>query len=272
MNDLPKQAAAIIAQRAPNFTPKLALILGSGLGGVADAITDAINIPYEDLPGFPQSKVKGHAGCLVLGYFHGVPVACLQGRAHYYENKSHQEVKTYVRALKLIGCEILFATNAAGSFHSHIGPGRLVMINDHINLLGSNPLVGPNDDAYGPRFPAMDQAYDPALRTMLREQAAKLEIDLPEGVYICVSGPNYETAAEIHAFRMLGADVVGMSTVPEIIVARHCGLRCMVISIITNFATGLNDVVHDHDEVLTAAENACSDLQRLLTNFVTNLA
>lgn len=267
----PVQAARIIKQLAPNFNPKIGIVLGSGLGHLADAIKNPIIIPYEKLPGFPQLSIKGHSSKMILGLLENVPVVCLQGRSHTYENNSYDEVKTYVRTLKLLGCELFLATNASGSFHQQIGAGSLVVVSDHINFQPGNPLVGPNDDDFGPRFPAMDETYDKSLRKHLHHCAETLNITLHEGVYISVLGPCYETAAEIRAYKILGADIIGMSTVPEVIVAKHCGMRILVIATVTNLVTGLAVASHDHNSVVSVAEKASTQLTKLIKQFVSQL-
>lgn len=266
-----EQAATIIQQLAPNFTPKAGLVLGSGLDRLAESLTDRIDIAYSELPEFPGASVKGHHGCLSLGYLNNVAVACLRGRAHPYEGNVQRIVNTYVRTLKLLGCEAFIATNASGSLHEDMPPGSLMMIEDHINFQPSNPLVGPNDDAMGPRFLPLDNAYDSEYRNLLIESADHCDINLHHGVYISVLGPSFETAAEIRAFRLLGADAVGMSTVPEVIVANHCGLRVAAIATITNYATGLASTAHDHDEVIATADQAATSLMQLIQHFVTKL-
>ena len=260
-------AATILASRAP-APPRVGIVLGSGLGGVADAVVDPVIVGYEELPGFPQPTVQGHAGRAVLGHIGGLPVAVLQGRAHVYEGGALETLRTPVRALREAGAEILVLTNAAGSLRPEVGPGRLMAISDHINLTGINVLVGPNDDAIGPRFPPLRDAYDPRLRSSLHDAAADLQIELAEGVYLAVSGPSFETAAEIRAFRTLGADAVGMSTVHETILARHCGLRVLAVSVITNLAEGLSDVELSHEQTLRDAQRAAGDLTRLLLRFL----
>ena len=244
--------------------PRVGVVLGSGLGAVADAVSDPVVVGYEDLPGFPRPTVAGHAGRAVLGQISGVPVAVLQGRAHVYEGGPIDALRVPVRTLRAAGAEILVLTNAAGSLRPEVGPGRLMAITDHINLTGINVLVGPNDDAVGPRFPAMSAAYDPELLAQLRDVARALDVDLAEGVYLAVSGPSFETAAEIRAFARLGADAVGMSTVHETTVARHCGLRVVAVSAITNLAEGLSDVPLSHEQTLRDGERAAGDLGRLL--------
>jgi xanthosine phosphorylase len=266
------QAVHIIQQRCPGFVPKVGIVLGSGLGDFAHALTESITIPYSDLPGFPKPSVHGHAGQLIAGYVNGVACIALQGRAHAYENPDFTPLKTYVRTLQRLGCEIFIATNAAGSMLEAAGPGSLVLINDHLNLQPGNPLAGPNDDEFGPRFLPLDNAYNPALRERLHFHAKQQNIKLHEGVYAAVLGPVYETAAEIRAFQRLGADVVGMSTVPEVIVAHHCGMKVAVLSIITNYATGLAKTSHDHNEVVVQAARAGKSLQALLTAFIGDFA
>jgi xanthosine phosphorylase len=259
-------AATVLAERAP-APPRVGVVLGSGLGSVADAVQDAVIVGYDELPGFPQPTVAGHAGQAVLGRISGVPVAVLQGRAHLYEGGDLEAMRVPVRALRGAGAEILVLTNAAGSLRTDVGPGRLMAITDHINMTGFNVLVGPNDDAIGPRFPPMRDAYDPALRDELRATAAQFGIPLAEGVYLAVSGPAFETPAEIRAFGVLGADAVGMSTVHETTVARHCGLRVLAVSAITNYAEGLSNEPLSHEQTLRGADQAAGDLTRLLLGF-----
>lgn len=255
---------AIIQSLAPGFKPAMAIVLGSGLGGLVDRLADAITIPYSALQGFPHVTVHGHSGNLILGYLNQLPVVCLQGRAHRYEGDTDGIVRTYVRTMKALGCEYFIATNAAGSMREEVGPGELVLITDHINLQPGNPLVGPNDETVGPRFLPLDKAYHPSLREQLLASAKEQSISLHEGVYVAVLGPNYETAAEIRAFRTMGGDMVGMSTVPEVLVANHCGLKVAVISIVTNYATGLSATAHSHAAVVQMAENAGLKLGDLL--------
>jgi xanthosine phosphorylase len=247
------------------------IVLGSGLGAVADAVEDAVGVCYDELPGFPRPGVEGHAGRAVLGRLAGVPVAVLQGRAHLYEAPPPEALRTPVRAVRAAGVDTLVLTNAAGSLRADLGPGSLMAIVDHINLTGSNPLVGPNDDALGPRFPSLRDAYDPELRDRLRAAAGELGTDLAEGVYLAVSGPTFETPAEIHAFMQLGADAIGMSTVHETAVARHCGLRVAAISAISNFAEGLSPEPLSHERTLRDAERAAQELAALLVRFVEDL-
>ena len=253
----------VIAERAP----RLGIILGSGLGAVADALEDAVTIPYTDLPDFPQPSVYGHAGTLALGTLSGLPVACLQGRAHVYEGGDPGAMRGPVRALKEAGAEALFVTNAAGSLDPEVGPGSLMAISDHINMLGVNPLTGPNDEVIGPRFPSLRDAYDPELRAVLHAAAEDLDIALAEGVYLATAGPSFETPAEIRAFRTLGADAVGMSTVPEVILARHAGMRIAAVSAITNLAEGMGGEPLSHEQTLRYTNQAAGYLTRLIIEF-----
>ena len=264
------EAAAVLAQRAPE-PPRVGIVLGSGLGAVAEAVADAVVVPYEELPGFPRPTVAGHAGSAVLGRIGDVPVAVLQGRAHVYEGGPMDLIRTPVRALRGAGAEIVVLTNAAGSLRAEAGPGSLMAITDHMNLTGVNVLTGPNDDTVGPRFPSLRDAYDPELRARLHEVARSIGVNLHEGVYLAVGGPSFETPAEIRAFRALGADAVGMSTVHETIVARHCGLRVAAISAITNLAEGMQAEALSHEQTLRDAARAARDLAPLLTGFVESL-
>jgi xanthosine phosphorylase len=244
------------------------VVLGSGLGAVADAVEDAVAVGYEELPGFPRPGVAGHAGRVVRGSIGGVPVAVLQGRAHLYEGGDVEAIRAPIRALRAAGASILVLTNAAGSLRPSVGPGSLMALTDHINLTGTNLLVGPNQDVVGPRFPSLRDAYDPELLQRLRDSARSLGVDLSEGVYLAVMGPSFETPAEIRAFRVLGADAVGMSTVQETIVARHCGLRVAAVSVITNLAEGMSEEPLSHEQTLRAAEAGAGELTRLLLEFI----
>jgi xanthosine phosphorylase len=267
-----RAAAEVIARHGG--APRLGIVLGSGLGGVADALADAVAIPYDELPDFPLPGVAGHGGRLVLGTLEGLPVACLQGRRHVYEGGDAPAAGMAgpVRALRAAGAEALLVTNAAGSLRAENGPGSLMAIADHINLLGANPLTGPNDDAIGPRFPSLAGAYDAELRARLQSAARREGIELPEGVYLATAGPSFETPAEIRAFRTLGADAVGMSTVPEVILARHCGLRVAAVSAITNLAEGMGGDPLSHEQTLRFAAVAAGDLTRLIAAFCQELA
>ena len=264
----PQQLAQSILKRRSGFQPKLGIILGSGLANIANNITDSISIPYTELPGFPVSSVIGHHGKMILGYLNKIPVVCCQGRVHLYEGMQGKDFKVFIRTLKCLGCHTLIMTNAVGSLNKNVKAGQLVLISDHINLHPMNPLSGPNDEEFGPRFFAMDDAYDLGIRHILQQTAKKLSIPLIEGIYISVLGPNFETPAEISAFRQLGADVVGMSTIPEVIVARHCGLKVAVISVITNLAAGLNDEPITHEGTVHFAAKASNNLGQLLESAV----
>jgi xanthosine phosphorylase len=248
------------------------VVLGSGLGAVADAVEDPVVVGYDELPGFPRPTVSGHAGRAVLGFLGGVRVAVLQGRAHLYEGGDPEALRVPVRALGAAGASVLILTNAAGSLRPEVGPGSLMAITDHINMQGVNLLAGPNDASVGPRFPSLRDAYDRGLLSTLRISSQHTQVDLAEGVYLAVSGPSFETPAEIRAFRVLGADAVGMSTVQETIVARHCGLRVAAVSVITNLAEGMTDEPLSHEQTLRAAEAGAGDLTRLLLDFIPRLA
>jgi xanthosine phosphorylase len=261
------EAAAVMNERS-GLRPRVGVVLGSGLGAVAEAVVNPTTIDYAELPGFPLPGVAGHGGQALLGHIGEVPVAVLKGRAHVYEGGDLDEVRTPVRALRAAGAEILVLTNAAGSVRPEVGPGSLMLISDHVNMSGVNVLVGPNDDEIGPRFPSMRDAYDPELRARLRSAAEELGTPLAEGVYLAVSGPAFETAAEIRAFVTLGADAVGMSTVHETAVARHCGLRVAAISAISNLAEGMSDAELSHEQTLHDAQRAAADLAPLLVRFV----
>jgi xanthosine phosphorylase len=268
MTDHPAFVAAdVIRQRMPGFQPQAALILGSGLGVLADALTGAVTIDYADLPGFPVSTVAGHAGQLVGGSLMGVPVLCMKGRGHYYEGRGMQVMLNAVRTFKLVGCEFMFATNAAGSLRKEVGPGRLVALTDHVSFMPESPLSGPNDDRFGPRFFSLANAYDRDLRAQLLRVAEQQKIDVAEGVFAGYPGPNFETPAEIRMMRTLGCDVVGMSVVPEVISARHCGLKVLAVSAITNHAEGLSDVPLSHEQTLHYAALAAGDFIRLIQAF-----
>jgi purine-nucleoside phosphorylase len=266
-------AAAVEAVRArAAIEPCIGVVLGSGLGAFADAVDDAVEIPYGELPGWPASTAIGHHGRLVLGSFGGVPVAVMKGRAHLYEGHPPSKVVFGVRVLGLLGVETLVLTNAAGAVDTALAPGQLVAISDHLNLQGSSPLVGANDDALGPRFPDMSDAYDADLRAAAHEAAARLGIPLGEGVYAGWLGPAFETPAEIRMLRVLGADLVGMSTVPEVLAARHLGIRCLALSCVTNMAAGVLPEPIDHERVLEVGAAASGRLVALLREIVPALA
>ncbi len=264
-------AAAAVMNERSGLRPRVGVVLGSGLGAVAEAVSDPTTIDYGELPGFPAPGVAGHGGRAVLGIIGDVPVAVLQGRSHLYEGGDLDKIRIPIRALRAAGAEILVLTNAAGSMRPDVGPGSLMLISDHINLSGVNVLAGPNDEEIGPRFTSMRDAYDPELRAALRAAADELGTTLSEGVYLAVSGPTFETPAEIRAFVALGADAVGMSTVHETAVARHCGLRVAAISAISNLAEGMSDVPLSHEQTLQDAQRAAEDLVPVLVRFVERL-
>ena len=264
-------AAAAIAERAPGFAPRLGLMLGSGLGELADRLDDRVEIPYGALPGFHVGGLAGHAGALVLGRLAGVPVAIFAGRWHVYEGIAGSAITTPIRTLRELGADTLVLTNAAGSLRPEAGPGSLVCLTDHINLMSFNPLIGPNDEGAGPRFPSLRDAYDPELRARLHAAADALGTDLHDGVYLAVSGPAFETPAEIRAFRTLGADLVGMSTVPEVIAARHAGLRVAAVSAVTNLAEGMGGEELSHDQTLRVAKEGAARLGPLIERFLEDL-
>ena len=265
-----REAARVLEERG-GLRPKLGVVLGSGLGAVAEAVREPTEIPYEELPGFPRPTVEGHGGRVVVGEIAGVPVTLLQGRAHLYEGGPVDELRDPVRALSTAGAETLVLTNAAGSLRREVGPGELMLITDHLNLSGTNVLTGPNEDDLGPRFPSLRDAYDPGLRAELQAAARDLGIGLAEGVYLAVGGPSFETPAEIRAFRTLGADAVGMSTVPEVILARHAGLKVVAVSAITNLAEGMGREQLSHEQTLHYASQAAGDLTRLIIEFCARL-
>lgn len=255
----------VIAGRAPGFKPRVAVLLGSGLGGFVEEVKPVAAIPYADLPDFPRPTVGSHAGRLVLGHVGPTPVAVLQGRAHYYERGRVDEMKGAIRALAALGCETLLQTNAAGSLRLDMPPGSVMVVGDHINFTGVNPLFGETGDG---RFVDMVDAYDPALRRKLLEAARAANVRCHEGVYIFFSGPSFETPAEINAARVLGADAVGMSTAPETVLARHAGLRVAALSLMTNYAAGLVPGALGHDQTIAVASAASGDVRRLLRAFL----
>jgi purine-nucleoside phosphorylase len=266
-------AAAVDAVRARvAIEPRVGVVLGSGLGAFADAVEAPVEIPYGEIPGWPESTAIGHDGRLVLGSFGGVPVAVMKGRAHLYEGHPPGRVVFGVRVLGLLGIRTLVLTNASGAVETSLEPGQLVAISDHLNLQGSSPLIGPNDDTLGPRFPDMSNAYDADLRAAAHEAAARLGIELGEGVYAGWLGPAFETPAEIRMLRVLGADLVGMSTVPEVLAARHVGIRCLALSCVTNMAAGVLPEPIDHERVLEVGAAASGRLVALLREIVPALA
>jgi purine-nucleoside phosphorylase len=264
---LADSAAQLVLKRTA-LRPKIGLVLGSGLGAFADSLTDATRIAYAEIPGFPRSTAIGHAGQMVIGQVTGnagsVAVAAMQGRVHVYEGYSPQEVTFPIRVFGRMGIRAVVLTNASGGINLSYSQGALVVIRDHINLQGSNPLVGPNDDRFGVRFPDMTRAYAKEYRETAREEAAKLDIPQHEGVYAGLLGPSYETPAEIEYLRRMGADLVGMSTVAEVIAARHMGIKVLAISCVTNMAAGIVDQPLSHAEVMETGERVKSTFEALL--------
>ena len=257
-------AAAEFVCGKVSHRPTVALVLGSGLGDFADTLEEAVRIPYSEIPNFPLPTVPGHSGALVFGRKRGQNVVVLQGRIHYYEGLPQQEIALPIRVLAALGVKTLVLTNACGGVNLSFKPGDLMLISDHINLSGQNPLIGPNLDAFGPRFPDMSDLYTASLRAAIKEKAAANGIALQEGVYAMYSGPNYETPAEIRMFRVLGADTVGMSTVPEALVAGHCGMQVVGVSCITNMAAGVLPQKLSHAEVMETADRVHDVFGRLI--------
>jgi len=262
------EAAATFIFSKTDLRPKIALVLGSGLGAFADEFSSATRIPYAEIPHFPKSTAIGHAGQLVVGKVGEIPVAGMQGRVHLYEGYSAKDVAFPIRVFARMGLKAVILTNAAGGIKSEFVQGELVVIKDHINLQGANPLIGPNDGRFGPRFPDMSVAYDRRFREMTIGEGNRNGIGLYEGVYAALPGPSYETPAEIRYLRAIGADLVGMSTVPEVIAARHCGLRVLGISCVTNAAAGILDQPLDHKEVLETGERVRGQFIALLKRII----
>ena len=262
-------ARTIRARRAE--APRVALVLGSGLGAFADELEDPTPIPYEEIPGFARSTVEGHAGRLVLGRIRGVEAAVMQGRFHFYEGYTLEEVTFPIRVLCLLGAQTIVLTNAAGGLNNSYTQGALICISDHLNLMGVNPLLGRNDPRFGPRFPDMSEVYDHSYQDLAICEAREMGLELRRGVYAALTGPSYETPAEIRMLRLLGADAVGMSTVPEAIVARHMGRKVLGISCITNMAAGVLDRPIDHAEVMETGERVREQFSELLRRVIPKL-
>ena len=251
-----------------SFVPKVAIVLGSGLGDYAEKIKVEAELSYSDINGFPVSTVPGHAGKFIFGYVGDVPVVCMKGRVHYYEGYPISDVVLPIRLMKLLGAEILFLTNAAGGVNLNFKAGDLMMIQDHIALFAPNPLLGANVDELGKRFPDMSHVYDEDLQEIIRSTAKENDIQIQEGVYTYLTGPSYESPADIRALRVLGTDAVGMSTVPEAIAANHCGFKICGISCVTNLAAGMSSAPLDHKEVQETADRTAAAFQRLVTESV----
>jgi purine-nucleoside phosphorylase len=265
------QEAADVIRQAIGTPPRTAVVLGSGLGSLAERLTDRVVVPYAEIPHFPRPTIAGHAGNLVSGTVGGARLTILQGRSHYYEGHSLETVTFPTRVLQALGVRVLILTAATGGIRDDLGPGDFVCVSDHLNLIGFNPLRGPNDDRLGTRFPDMTEVYSSRLRAFARDEASALGIPLTQGVYACLSGPSYETPAEIRMLRTLGADVVGMSTVPEAIVARHAGIETLAFALVTNAAAGVSGAPVSHDEVLEASRNATPRLWALIERVVQRL-
>jgi xanthosine phosphorylase len=268
MTESANAAAKMILHRAADFKPQFGIILGSGLSALATQMLDSVIFPYAELPGFPNRVIEGQCAQLSVGRLNQAPVVCLQGRAHYYEGCDSNHILTYIRTLKLLGCHTVIITGAVGSLRAEIQPGQLILLKDHINFQGRNPLEGINAAQFGQRFPDMSEAYDRQWRQQLAKVGHDLSLSLMEGIYISVLGPSFETPAEIRLFREFGADVIGMSVVPEVIAARHCGLRVIGLTIVTNIAAGLTTSLQSHEETLSTAEQATAKLVHLLQTFL----
>jgi purine-nucleoside phosphorylase len=265
-----EKAARMIRGRTQTESP-VAIVLGSGLGGFADELSAATAIPYAEIPGFARATVQGHAGRLVVGKIGDSAIAAMQGRFHFYEGYSLEDVTFPIRVLKLLGVRTLILTNASGALNFEFTPGSLMVITDHINLLGVNPLTGPNDERFGPRFPDLSNTYAHELQEIVLMEARAMGMKMGRGVYASLTGPSYETPAEIHMVRTLGADAVGMSTVPEAIVARHMGMQVVGISCITNLAAGVSDEPVDHSQVMATGEQVREEFTELLRRVIPKL-
>lgn len=259
-----RQAAAKITAALGGLKPKIAIILGSGLGGLAAKVESPVILAYKDLPGFPVLTVAGHAGQLILGKLNGVPVIVLNGRKHFYETSDAYPLKVMIRSMQAVGVETLFLSNAAGSLRTHIQVSELMLITDHINFLGLNPLVGPNDETFGPRFFPMADAWDPALGAKIKAVAQQQGVTLHQGVYVAFRGPSFETPAEIRMAQGWGGDAVGMSSVPDCLIARHCGLKVAGVSCITNMGAGLSDEKLSHAHTLENASRGAGAFEKLV--------
>jgi xanthosine phosphorylase len=257
-------AAAKITTAFGNLRPRLAIILGSGLGGLARLVEDSVTLAYRDLPGFPELTVAGHAGRLIVGTLNGVPVIVLNGRKHFYETSDAYPLRTMIRTMKVVGVDTLFLSNAAGSLRPHIKVSELMLITDHINFMGLNPLVGPNDDAFGPRFFSVTDAWDPELGNKIKTVAQQNGVTLHQGVYVAFRGPSFETPAEIRMVQAWGGDAVGMSSVPDCLIARHCGLKVAGVSCITNMGAGLSDENLTHAHTLENASKGAGAFEKLV--------
>lgn len=266
-----KNTANWLRDKLP-YLPKLTIILGTGLSDMADAYDDKTTIPYSEIPGFVSSTAPSHRGNLILCRIKGIPVLFMQGRFHFYEGYRMEQVVFPIRVLAALGVKTLIVTNASGSLREQLLPGAIVRINDHINFMGTNPLIGENIDALGERFPSMNQLYDPLYAKKVESIAQKLQIELHQGTYISVSGPSLETKAECAFMAQIGADIVGMSTVPEVITARHAGLRVLALSIVTNYSNLFHDLAHSQEEIREHASISGKNLRVLIEEFIDSIA
>jgi purine-nucleoside phosphorylase len=262
-----ENAARTIRARA-DVDAQIALVLGSGLGDFAEEFEDKVSLPYREIPGFATSTAQGHVGNLVIGKVEGIPVLAMQGRVHYYEGYTLEQVTFPIRTFKLLGIKTLILTNAAGGIDVQLSQGALMVISDHLNLMGVNPLRGPNDERFGPRFPDMSEVYSRELQELATEEARALGITARRGIYAALAGPSYETPAEIHMLRATGADAVGMSTVPEAIVARHMGIKVLGLSCITNMAAGISEAPINHEEVIETGQKVRETFTQLLRRVI----
>jgi purine-nucleoside phosphorylase len=265
------RAAKFILSKT-RLRPRVAVVLGSGLGAFADRLASSTKIPYEKIPGFPRSTAEGHAGQLVIGKVGDVAIAAMQGRVHFYEGYPLSDVIFPMRVLGRLGIRAAILTNAAGGINTNFQPGSLVLISDHINLQGSNPLIGPNDERFGPRFPDLSQPYSKEYRQIAEEESRQLGFEIFEGVYAALTGPSYETPAEIRFLRTIGVDLVGMSTAPEVIAARHMGIRVLGISCVTNMAAGISDEIINHAHVMETGERVKTHFIALLRAVLARIA
>jgi purine-nucleoside phosphorylase len=269
-HEIMDRACALVKQKIGEV-PRIALVLGSGLGSLADKLENRVSIPYSEIPGFPVSTAPGHASRLVCGTLNETPILMFQGRFHHYEGYKMEQIAYPVRFLKKLGCETLILTNAAGGVNRSYVPGDLMIISDHINMSGQNPLIGPNDEYFGPRFPDLTKAYNRELRVILKDAAASLGLTMKEGVYAWMTGPSFETPAEIRMLDNMGADAIGMSTVPEVITAVHAGMSVVGISCISNMAAGILDQPITSDEVMEIGQQVSKRFSALISKFVSLL-
>lgn len=270
--DRATEAQRFIAAEAGQRNPRVAIVLGSGLSDIAQAINEPVEIPYQQIPHFVQSTVEGHPGKLIVGDCGGIDVALMNGRFHFYEGYSMEQVTLPIRTFSLMGIRSLILTNAAGGINKRLGPGSIMIISDHLNLMGENPLLGPNEDRFGPRFPDMTHVYSESYIELAQEAAKTIGLDLIPGVYAGLRGPTYETPAEVRMLRTLGADAVGMSTVPEAIVARHSDMSVLAFSCVTNYAAGMTDAEINHEDVISTGRATGKKLSELILKIVPQIS